>query len=168
MICIWSARVVTFLCWPAGKMWQVNYFFPPPFTSTNWFPPHSFVPTPVLPSFHDLTSAHKHHKRVLPPIAEKFRVLFFSTIQTKHNSQSTTYCYLALWGALECNLSWVVLPWGRTSAPLKICLLWQNLHLSNKSFAHVFAIVWQNVSRVQRRPIIWQLLLCFPELFDKF
>ena len=58
-ICIWSARVVMFLCWPAGKMWQVNYFFSPPFTGTNWFPPHSFVPTPVLPSFHDLTSAHK-------------------------------------------------------------------------------------------------------------
>ena len=71
-------------------MWQVNYFFSPPFTSTNWFPLHSFVPTPVLPSFHDLTSAHKH---VLPPIAEKFRALFVSTIQTKHNSQSTTYFY---------------------------------------------------------------------------
>ena len=132
---------------------------------TNWFPPHSFVPTPVLPSFHDLTSACKH---VLPPIAEKFRLLFFSTIQTNHNSQSTTYCYLVLWGALECDLSWLVLPWGRTSAPLKICPFWQNLHLSDKSFALVFAIVRQNVSRVQRGPIIRQLLLCFPELFDKF
>ena len=164
-ICIWSARVLMFLCWRAGKMSQVNYFFSPPFISTNWFPPHSFVPTPVLPSFHDLTSAHKH---VLPPIAEKFRVLFFSTIQTKHNSQSTTYCYLVLRGALECDLSWLVLPWGRTSAPLKICPFWQNLPLSNKSFALVFAIVWQNVSRVQRGPIIRQLLLCFPELLDKF
>ena len=76
-----------------GKMWQVNYFFSPPFIGTNWFPPHSFVPTPVLSSFHDLTSAHKHF---LPPIAEKVCLLFFSTIQTKHNSQSTTYCYLVL------------------------------------------------------------------------
>ena len=125
-ICIWSARVVMFLCWPAGKMWQVNYFFSPPFIGTNWFPPHSFISTPVLPSFHDLTSARKH---VLPPIAEKFRVLFFSTIQTKHNSQSTTYCYRVLWGALECYLSWLVLPWGRTSAPLKICPFWQNFAL---------------------------------------
>ena len=66
-------------------MSQVNYFFSPPFIGTNWFPRHSFVPTPVLPSFHDLTSAHKY---VLPPIAEKFPMLFFSTIQTKHNSQS--------------------------------------------------------------------------------
>ena len=72
-------------------MWQVNYFYSPPFIGTNWFPPHSFVPTPVLPSFHDLTSAHKH---VLPPMAEKFCLLCFSTIQTKHNSQPTTYCYL--------------------------------------------------------------------------
>ena len=146
-------------------MSQENYFFSPPFIGTNWFPPHSSVLTPVLPSFHDLTSVHKH---VLPPIAEKFRVLFFSTIQTKHNSQSATYCYLALRGALEWDLSWNVLPWGRTSAPLKICPFWQNLHLSNKSFALVFAIVWQNVSRVQRGPIIRQLLLCFPKLFDKF
>ena len=127
-----------------GKMSQENYFFSPPLIGTNWFPPHSFVPPPLLPSFHDLTSAHKH---VLPPIAEKFRVLFFSTIQTKHNIQSTTYCYLALRGALECDLSWIVLPWGRTSARLKICPFWQNLPLSNKSFALVFAIVWQNVSR---------------------
>ena len=83
-------------------MSQVNYFFSPPFIGTNWFPPHSFVPTPVLRSFHDLTSAHKH---VLPPIVEKFRMLFFRTIQTKHNSQSRTYCYLALRGTLECDLS---------------------------------------------------------------
>ena len=162
---IWSARVVKYLCWLTGKMWQVNYFFFPPFIGTNWFPPHSFVPTPVLPSFHDLTSARKH---VLLPIVGKFRMLFFSTIQTKHNSQSTTYCYLALRGALECDLSWLVLPWGKTSAPLKICLFWQNLHLSDKSFALDFVIVWQNVSRVQRGPITRQLLLCFLELFDKF
>ena len=119
-------RVLWCFCARAGIMSQVNYFFPPPFIGTNWFPPHSFVPTPVLPSFHDLTSAHKH---VLPPMAEKFRVLFFSTIQTKHNSQSTTYCYLALRGALECDLSWLVLPWGRTSAPLKICPCWQKFAL---------------------------------------
>ena len=68
-------------CARAGKMSQENYFFPPPFIGTNWFPPHSFVPTPVLTSFHDLTSVHK---RVLPPIVETFRMLFFSTIQTKH------------------------------------------------------------------------------------
>ena len=59
-------------------------------------------------------------------------------------------CYLALRRSLECDLSWIVLPWGRTSAPLKICPFWQNLPLSNKSFALVFAIVWQNVSCVQR------------------
>ena len=70
-------------CARAGKMLQENYFFSPPFIGTSWFPSHSFVPTPVLPSFHDLTSAHK---RVLPPVVEKFRLLFLSTIQTKHNS----------------------------------------------------------------------------------
>ena len=42
-----------------GKCRKKNYFFSPPFIGANWFPPHSFVPTPVLPSFHDLTSAHK-------------------------------------------------------------------------------------------------------------
>ena len=62
-------------------MWQVNYFFSPPFTGTNWFPPHSFVPTPVLPSFHDLTSAHKH---VLPPIAENFACCFL--VQSRPNT----------------------------------------------------------------------------------
>ena len=157
-------RVYWCFCARAGKMSQENYFFSPTFIGTNWFLPHSFVPTPVLPSFHNTTSAHK---RVLPPIVEKFCVLFFSTIQIKHNSQSTTYCCLALRGALECVLSWLVLPWGRTSAPLKICPFWQNLPLSNKLFALVFAIAWQNVSRVQRGPIIRQLLLCFPELFKK-
>ena len=38
-------------------MSRENYFFSPPFIGTNWFPPHSLVPTPVLPSFHDPTSA---------------------------------------------------------------------------------------------------------------
>ena len=33
------------------------------------------VLTPVLPSFHDLSSAHK---RVLPPIVDKFCLLFFT------------------------------------------------------------------------------------------
>ena len=63
-------------------MSQENYFFFPPFISTNCFPPHLFVPTPVLPSFHDLTSAHKH---VLPPIAEKFRVFVF-LVQSRPNT----------------------------------------------------------------------------------
>ena len=40
-------------------MSQKNYFFSRPFIGTNRFPPHSFVPAPVLPSFHDLTSAQK-------------------------------------------------------------------------------------------------------------
>ena len=62
-------------------MSQVNYFFSPPFIGTNWFPPHSFVPTTVLPSFHDLTSAHKH---VLPPIAENFACCFL--VQSRPNT----------------------------------------------------------------------------------
>ena len=93
--------VLMFLCSCGENVARKLFLFPSMYRQ-NWFPPHSFVPTPVLPSFHDLTSAHK---RVLPPIVEKFRVLFFSTIQTKHNSQSRTYCYLALRGALECDLS---------------------------------------------------------------
>ena len=85
-----------------------------------------------------------------------------------NNIPEKSHFTVLLWGALECDLSWLVLPWGRTSAPLKICPFWQNLPVSNKSFALVFAIVWQNVSRVQHGPITRQLLLCFPELFDKF
>ena len=62
-------------------MSQENYFVSPLFIGTNWFPPHSFVPTLVIPSFHDLTSSHKH---VLPPIAEKFLVLFL--VQSRPNT----------------------------------------------------------------------------------
>ena len=73
-------------------MSQKNFYFSPPFIGANWSPPHSFVPTPVIPSFHDLSSAHK---RVLPPIVEKFRLLFFSTIQTKHNSHAVNNVLLS-------------------------------------------------------------------------
>ena len=110
-------RVYWCFCARAGIISQENYFFTPPFIGTNWFRPHSFVPTPGItippqPYLGTQTcfAAYRGKVRAL---------LFFSTIQTKHNSQSTTYCYLALRGALECDLSWIVLPWGRTLAPLK-------------------------------------------------
>ena len=86
-------------------MWQVNYFFSLPFIGTNWFPPHSFVPTPALPSFYDLTSAHKH---ILPPIAEKFCLLFFSTIHpnTIANQQRfVIWYYEGRWNATSHDLS---------------------------------------------------------------
>ena len=44
-----------FLCSCGENVAKKNYFFSPPFIGANWFPPHFFVPTPVLPSFHDLT-----------------------------------------------------------------------------------------------------------------
>ena len=56
-ICIWSARVVMFLCWPAGKMWQENYFFSPPFIGTNWFPPHSLFQPQY---YHPSTTSPRH------------------------------------------------------------------------------------------------------------
>ena len=161
-ICIWSACVVMFLCWRAEKdVARKLFLFPSIYR-------YKLVPSAFISSNPGITILPRTHLGTQTCFAtyrgKISRVVFFSTIQTKHNSQSITYCYLALRGALECDLSWLVLPWGRTSAPLKICPFWQDLHLSNKSFALVFAIVWQNVSRVQSGPIIRQLLLCFPEL----
>ena len=164
-ICIWRARAVMFLCSCGENVTSKLFLFPSIYR-------HKLVPSAFICSNPGITILPRPHLGIQTCFAafrgKISRVVFFSTIRTKHNSQSTTYCYLVLWGALECDLSWLVLPWGRTSAPLKICPFWQNLPLSNKSFALVFSIVWQSVSRVQRGPIIRQLLLCFPELFDKF
>ena len=128
-----------FLC-SCGENVAKNYFFSPPFIGANWFPPHSFVPTLVLPSFHDLTLAHK---RVLPPIVEKIRLLFFSTIQTKHNSQSTTYCYLALDPTRGVGMRLVMnCPDSRQDiGPFENSSVLTKFSLANKSFAVVFAIV---------------------------
>ena len=63
-----------------GKCRKKLFLFPP-FIRTNGLPPHSFVATPVLPFFHDLTLAHK---RVLPPIVEKFHV--FCSVQSRPNT----------------------------------------------------------------------------------
>ena len=152
-------------------MSQENYFFSPPFIGTNWqyklVPPHSFVPTPVLASLHDLTSAHKH---VLPPI--------FSTIQTKDNSQSTTYCYLALRGALECALRQDIGPFEDLSVLTKFALVQQVVRTcfcvclkkciaratrtNRKTTASLFFwIVWQ-VLGLKKRIRTCFLFSCFP------
>ena len=143
-ICIWSAHVLMFLCSCGENVTRKLFLFPSIYRHKP-VPSAFFCSNPVLLSFHDLTSAHK---RLLPPIVEKFRVLFFSTIQTKHNSQSTTYCYLALRWALECDLSWIVLPWGRTSAPLKICPFLKKICPCPTSRSHLFLRLFDKMYRV--------------------
>ena len=103
---------------------------------------HKLVPSAFICSNHPSTTSPRH-TNMLPPIAEKFRLLFFtcfSTIQTKYNSQLTTYFYLALRGTLECDLPWLVLPWGRTSAPLKIYPFWT-------SRSHLFLQLFEKMYR---------------------
>ena len=102
-------------------MSQVNYFFSPPFIGTNWFPPHSFVPTPVLPSFHDLTSAHKH---VLPPIAENFACCFL--VQSRPNTianqqRIVIWRYEGRWNATCPALRQDIGPFEDLSVLTKIC-----------------------------------------------
>ena len=103
-ICIWSARVVMFLCSRGENVVSKLFLFPSIYR-------HKLVPSTFICSNPGATILPRPHLGTQTCFAE-FRVLFFSTIQTKYNSQSTTHCYLALRGALECDLSWLVLPWG--------------------------------------------------------
>ena len=48
--------------------------------------------------YHPSTTSPRHTNMFCRLSRKNFACLFFSTIQTKHNSQSTTYCYLAYEG----------------------------------------------------------------------
>ena len=104
-ICIWSARVVMFLCSCGEDVARKLFLIPSIYRhKTGFLRIHLFQTRYYHPS-----RTSPRHTNMFSPIVEKFRVLFFSTIQTQHNSQLTTYCYLALRGALECDLSWLVM-----------------------------------------------------------
>ena len=160
-ICIWSARVLMFLCSRGKNVTRKLFLFPSIYQ-------HKLLPSAFICSNPGITILPRPHLGTQTCFAayrrKISRVCFL--VQSRPNTIANQQ-RIVIWHTRGVGMR-LVLPWGRTSAPLKICPFWQNLSLSNKSFALVFAIVWQNVSRVQRGPIIRQLLLCFPELFDKF